>query len=58
VAAACVLVGVVAVALTNSFINYTSTDSFCGTTCPSMTWSSNTYKQSPQFDNRFGVRVT
>ncbi len=57
-AAAFVLLGVVAVALTNSFVNYTSTDSFCGTTCHSMTWAVTTYKRSPHFDNRVGVRAT
>jgi nitrate/TMAO reductase-like tetraheme cytochrome c subunit len=36
-AAAFMFLGVVAVALTNAFVNYTSTDSFCGTTCHSMT---------------------
>jgi nitrate/TMAO reductase-like tetraheme cytochrome c subunit len=46
------------VALTNTFVNYTSTDSFCGTTCHSMTWAAATYKRSPHFDNRFGVRAT
>ena len=57
-AAAFMVLGVVAVALTNAFVNYTSTDSFCGTTCHSMTWATETYKRSPHFDNRFGVRVT
>ena len=57
-AAAFMFLGVVAVALTNAFVNYTSTDSFCGTTCHSMTWAAETYKRSPHFDNRFGVRVT
>jgi cytochrome c-type protein NapC len=57
-AAAFMFLVVVAVALTNAFVNYTSTDSFCGTTCHSMTWAAETYKRSPHFDNRFGVRVT
>ena len=35
-----------------------STDSFCGTTCHSMTWAATTYKRSPHFDNRVGVRAT
>jgi cytochrome c-type protein NapC len=57
-AAAFVCLGVVAVALTNAFVNYTSTDSFCGTTCHSMTWAAKTYRRSPHFDNRVGVRAT
>jgi cytochrome c-type protein NapC len=57
-AAAFMCLGVVAVALTNAFVNYTSTDSFGGTTCHSMTWAAKTYQRSPHFDNRYGVRVT
>src|SRR5262245_65810206 len=57
-AAAFVFLGVVAVALTNAFVNYTSTDSFCGTTCHSMTWAAKTYKRATHFDNRIGVRAT
>jgi cytochrome c-type protein NapC len=57
-AAAFVFLGVVAVALSNAFVNYTSTDSFCGMTCHSMMWAAQTYKRSPHFDNRVGVRAT
>src|SRR5215510_2254474 len=57
-AAAFVFLGVAAGTLTNTFVTYTSTDRFCGTTCHSMTWAGQTYKRSPHFDNRVGVRAT
>jgi len=53
-----VFLGVAAVTLTNTFVTYTSTDRFCGTTCHSMTWAAETYTRSPHFDNRVGVRAT
>jgi nitrate/TMAO reductase-like tetraheme cytochrome c subunit len=58
--AAClmVFVGVALVGVTNSAVNYTSSDKFCGKFCHSMTWASDAYKRGPHYGNAVGVRAS
>lgn len=50
--------GVVLVALTNHAVNWSSSDSYCGTACHSMTWVTAAYYQSPHYVNSAGVRAS
>ncbi len=53
-----VFLGVMLVALTNHVVNWSSSDTYCGTTCHSMTWANAAYQQSPHYINSVGVRAT
>jgi nitrate/TMAO reductase-like tetraheme cytochrome c subunit len=53
-----VLLGVVLLAFTNQAVIWSSSDSFCGTTCHSMTWVSTAYRKSPHYRNSVGVRAS
>jgi nitrate/TMAO reductase-like tetraheme cytochrome c subunit len=48
------LTGVALVAVTNKAVIWSSSDSFCGTLCHTMTWSSAAYHQGPHFINASG----
>ncbi len=52
------LTGVALVAVTNKAVIWSSSDSFCGTLCHTMTWSSAAYHQGPHFINASGVRAS
>ena len=52
------LTGVALVAMTNKAVIWSSSDSFCGTLCPTMTWSSAAHHQGPHFINASGVRAS
>jgi cytochrome c-type protein NapC len=53
-----VIVGIVAVALTNHAVNWSSSDRFCGTTCHSMSWVDAAYQRGPHYINNVGVRAS
>lgn len=55
---ACMVAGVLLVALTESTVVWSSSDQFCGTACHSMTWASDAYKRSPHYANQVGVRAS
>ena len=52
------LTGVALVAVTNKAVIWSSSDSFCGTLCHTMAWSSAAYHQGPHFINASGVRAS
>jgi nitrate/TMAO reductase-like tetraheme cytochrome c subunit len=52
------LTGVALVAMTNKAVIWSSSDSFCGTFCHTMTWTSAAYHQGPHFINASGVRAS
>ena len=52
------LSGVALVAITNKAVVWSSSDSFCGRFCHSMTWTSAAYRQGPHFINASGVRAS
>jgi len=53
-----VLLGVTLLALTNQAVIWSSSDSFCGATCHSMTWANTAYHQGPHYRNPVGVRAS
>lgn len=57
-ALAFVLFGVALVSITNHAVNWSSSDSFCGQMCHSMTWASAAYKKSPHYQNAVGVQAS
>ena len=54
----CVCVGILLVALTNTAVNWSSSDGFCGQFCHSMTWASAGYKRSPHYIDQVGVTAS
>ena len=53
-----ILVGIGLVSVTNQAVNWSSSDSFCGQFCHSMTWVSAAYKRSPHYVNAAGVQAS
>jgi len=52
------LLGIVLVAGTNHAVAWSSSDTFCGTACHSMTWVAAAYRQSPHYINPVGIRAS
>lgn len=57
-AMACVCLGILLVALTNSAVIWSSSDQFCGSFCHSMTWASAAYQRGPHYVNQVGVSAS
>ena len=53
-----IFVGIALVSITNQAVNWSSSDSFCGQFCHSMTWASAAYKRAPHYVNASGVQAS
>ena len=53
-----VSIGITIVALTNQLVIYTSSDTYCGGACHSMSWVNAAYRKSPHYTNAVGVRAS
>jgi nitrate/TMAO reductase-like tetraheme cytochrome c subunit len=53
-----IVLGILLVAVTDTTVVWSSSNQFCGTTCHSMTWASESYKRGPHYVNHVGVKVS